>query len=456
MRKRTLNLEKPIFLLSIFLLFNASFCASAKNLSIHSASQHQEWLNLLHYNTKGYLTESYHSYVDDNKFFSTPQGVNNPKAELQATIAKFHKPTSSEDSNSHAICRFPARLQWLTSKSLIDPTQLPKVNCSNFKTWYAEMNADRLTLIFAAAYLNSPSSMFGHTLIRLDNSQLGNDANWLSYAVNFGADTNNNDNSISFAYKGITGGYQGFFHIMPFYKKIQEYSFMENRELWEYRLNLSSIETKRLILHLWELRDINFAYYYVTENCSFRLLELLQIARPGVQLTAPFKHVTIPSDIVQTIVKHGFIESIHYRLPQAKQLDYQIAEIGQDFYPIIEQLSNNEKPLSKKFKQLPLKIQRKLVDTAYQLLRHQTLESSRNTAISSTKLKLLKLLNSFPKETKPAPQRPIPSSPDQGHHSRLASLAIGYESNEFYSQFSYRQNYHDLLDNSKDFFPVLK
>ncbi|MCK5829949.1 MAG: DUF4105 domain-containing protein [Methylococcales bacterium] len=447
MRNRILSFS----FFSLWFLFSCPF-VSAKNRSENQLGYQPQWLNLLHYNKESYSSDTYRSYIDDDAFFLSQDGANNPTTELQATIAAFYKKPSSKNLNSHALCRFPARLQWLKEHNQINLSQLPTINCSEFNEWYAEMNSDQITLVFAAAYLNSPSSMFGHTLLRLDNSLAKDDTNWLSYAVNFGADTNNDDGSISFAYKGITGGYDGFFHIMPFYKKIQEYSFMENRELWEYRLNLSTKESKRLILHLWELQNINFAYYYITENCSFRLLELLQVARPGVQLTEPFKNVTIPSDIIQAVVKHGFVESIHYRLPQAKQLDSQIAEIPSDQYTFIDQLMTDDYMPSEAFKQLSIRDKRNLVDTSYQLLRNKTIKKARTTAISKTKLQLLKRLNSYPKKNKTQHKQITPISPDKGHRSRMTSVALGYDRKKAYTQISYRQNYHDLLDNPKGYF----
>ena len=35
---------------------------------------------------------------------------------------------------------------------------------------------------------------------------------------------------------------------------------------------------------------MNFDYYYFDENCSYRLLELLEVARPGTELTDEFSH----------------------------------------------------------------------------------------------------------------------------------------------------------------------
>ncbi len=61
-------------------------------------------------------------------------------------------------------------------------TDLPVLDCKEFKTWYKDVAPDSTVLIFPAAYLNSPSSMFGHTLLRIDPaSAKANNTTLLSY-----------------------------------------------------------------------------------------------------------------------------------------------------------------------------------------------------------------------------------------------------------------------------------
>jgi hypothetical protein len=98
-------------------------------------------------------------------------------------------------------------------------------------------------MIFPAAYLNSPSSMFGHTLLRIDQANVQSDQTaLLSYAINFGAYIEGSDNSILYAWKGLMGGYPGLFALVPYQEKLSEYRSLENRDLWEYRLNLTQAE----------------------------------------------------------------------------------------------------------------------------------------------------------------------------------------------------------------------
>ena len=55
---------------------------------------------------------------------------------------------------------------------------------------------------------------------------------------------------------------------------------------------------------MWELKQIQFDYFFFDENCSYRLLELLQVARPGLQLTTQFPLTAIPTDTVKAILSY--------------------------------------------------------------------------------------------------------------------------------------------------------
>ena len=90
---------------------------------------------------------------------------------------------------------------------------------------------------------------------------------------------------------------------MPYYLKVREYTDLENRDIWEYELNLSPEEIDRLLMHAWELGPIHFDYYFFDENCAYHLLGLLEAARPDLELTKGFRWWAIPSDTVREVVK---------------------------------------------------------------------------------------------------------------------------------------------------------
>jgi Domain of unknown function (DUF4105) len=413
---------------------------------------HKEWLNLLHYRKDNFLKNRYISYVDDHDFFYAQNGKHDPLAELKATLQAFYQTTPQSDR--HALCRFPARFHWLKKNLRLPEREFPHIVCIKYRQWLKEIDAHSVSLIFASAYLNSPSSMFGHTLLRLDRKENTAKSDWLSYALNFGAVIQEQDNSLLYAFKGLAGGYSGLFQLMPFFKKIQEYSFMENRDLWEYKLSLTSEETERLLRHLWELQDINFDYYYIGENCSFRLLELLEVARPGSRLTDKFPLTAIPSDIVQAAVEQGFVASVHYRPSQFVELQQQIERIPEPYQPLILSLAEDiSTAKSAEFQAIDASAQKQITAAAYQLVRYKTLDQERSAENAKQRFKLLHLLNTYPIDKQATPLKySAPASPDQGHRSRLAALSAGYFDSKFFTELTYRQNYHDLLDRPDGYF----
>lgn len=412
--------------------------------------RNEEWLNLLHYRDVGDAGKNFESEVNDDRYFIAADGDTNPESELLATIAAFYRTDITGDE--HAQCKHVARLHWLEQKLAIDTASLPVVRCDKYSEWRKHVRSDQVTLVFPAYHLNSPSSMFGHTLLRLDAAVDEGNASWLSTAVNFGANVTEDDNSILYAYKGLAGGYSGVFITDHYYKKIQEYGRIEHRDIWEYRLNLSAEETERIVTHLWELQEINFDYYYFDENCSYRLLELLEIARPGIELTDQFKVTAIPVDTVRAIEKANMIEAKTYRPSPVTVLQHLLQQVPAADHELIIALSLDITRSSQQpFTALPASRQRAIVDIAYQYLRYQQTGKERDPAIARRSHQLLLLLNTYPRDTatKAAIEQPV--SPEQGHGSKRATFGLGRRLDNDYAELGFRMSFHDLEDNAHGF-----
>ena len=411
--------------------------------------RNRDWINLLHYKpaTLSLQAETYSSYVDDNKFFLSEDGATQPGAELLATLRGFFDNTQGD---SHPQCRFPARLEWLSQQLKINRQRLPRVDCPLYKQWRDMVNVESVVLVFPAHHLNSPSSMFGHTLLRLDPAVGGEHSEWLAYGVNFGANIPAGDNSLLYAYKGLSGGYPGQFIVEPYFKKIQEYNRVENRDIWEYPLNLTPSEARRLGTHLWELKDINFAYYFFTENCSYRLLELLEVARPSVELTDEFVLAAIPIDTVRSIERAGLIRDYQYRPSIASQLHFQLSILPENLQPLLVDLAEHQAVLnSSAFLSLPEAQRYRALQAAYHIVRYRQAKKGRDQASAKHSLALLTALSTYP--ARPKEDVPRPVSPDKGHQSKRATLSRGHDDGGNYSELGFRMAYHSLLDNPYGF-----
>ena len=185
--------------------------------------------------------------------------------------------------------------------------------CERFDRWFADFEAQSITLIFPSAFLNNPASMFGHTLLRVDQKGQTEQTRILAYTINYAATCLLTPEwpirSVEFS-----AGTADTSRRYPYYLKVQEYRDIENRDIWEYRLNFTEAQVRRLLMHAWELGNASFDYFFFKENCSYHLLALLDYADPTLHLTDEFLFWTVPADTVRLIAsKPGLVSDIAYR-----------------------------------------------------------------------------------------------------------------------------------------------
>ncbi|VVP11654.1 DUF4105 domain-containing protein [Pseudomonas fluorescens] len=402
------------------------------------------WISLGHYETA--KLGGWRSYVSDRKFFLAPDGNEHPDRELAATVQALYAPASLGEQ--HAQCVYPARTRWL--KTQLKLTDLPTPACAEYKKWFKDVSPHSAVMIFPAAYLNSPSSMFGHTLLRIDQADVQSDkTSLLSYAINFGAYIEGSDNSILYAWKGLMGGYPGLFALVPYQEKLSEYRSLENRDLWEYRLNLTQEETARMVEHVWELKQIQFDYFFFDENCSYRLLELLQVARPSLRLTEQFPLTAIPTDTVKAVKEAGLVESIEYRPSRERELLSRAEPLTDEEQQWVLKVSADQQVLQEPtFKALPRARQALIIDAAYRLERYRANGQERDPQRAQRSFELLRAINKNPA---PELEIPRPGLPEDGHESRTWQAGLGTRGDRAFAEYGLRMAYHDLNDNAESF-----
>jgi len=402
------------------------------------------WISLGHYETA--KLGGWRSYVSDKKFFIAPDGNEHPDHELAATVQALYAPASLGEQ--HAQCVYPARTRWL--KAQLNLSDLPMPACAEYKQWFKDVSPHSAVMIFPAAYLNSPSSMFGHTLLRIDQADVQADkTSLLSYAINFGAYIEGSDNSILYAWKGLMGGYPGLFALVPYQEKLSEYRSLENRDLWEYRLNLTQEETARMVEHVWELKQIQFDYFFFDENCSYRLLELLQVARPSLRLTEQFPLTAIPTDTVKAVKEAGLVESIEYRPSRERELLSRAEPLSGEEQQWVLKVSADQQVLQDPtFKALPRDRQALIIDAAYRLERYRANGQERDPQRAQRSFELLRAINKNPAPELDIPQ---PGLPEDGHESRTWQAGLGTRGDRAFGEYGLRMAYHDLNDNAESF-----
>src|SRR5690606_21461916 len=328
----------------------------------------------------------------------------------------------------------------------ISEQQLPVVSCPDLDKWIGEVKPYQATLIYATDFMGNPSSMFGHTLLRLDPKDQ-QQLNLISYAVNYAATVDGNDNW-SFAWKGLTGQYPGEYSLMPYYRKVKEYGDFESRDLWEYELNLSPQETRFLVQHLWEMQNVSFPYYFINDNCSYRLLGLFDLVRPELNLQKQFNSTAIPIETLKVVEQQGLVKQKVYRPALETQLLAQSRQHGKALAKSAHQLAYAEADIMPSILQdYSAENQAKILEMAYDHLYLDFLRQKVDESFSQPRFrKLLGLRSQLNVEKqRKAPKRPK-TDPVQSHHAHNISIQAGQVQGESCIQLGHRQAYHDLVD----------
>ncbi len=262
------------------------------------------WLLLVHY--KHSFTGN-KSLIDEKNFFLAENGKENPKAELEATIKAFFSPKSEE--SVHPTFKYTARYKWLCKKLEIDKTQLPYDGDTDYQAVLDTIKPKAFYLVFPAAYMNNPASMFGHLFFLIESENVSHLA---GLAVNYGAITEDTP-GIMYGIKGLFGLYPGRYDILPYYKQITEYSYLDMRDTWEYKLLLTPEENDNMLRHILEMRSTYSNYFFLNENCAFCLLFPIEAARPSTKLSERFGLIVEPIQVIQQLQKEKLLDQPNFR-----------------------------------------------------------------------------------------------------------------------------------------------
>lgn len=276
-------MSKVLFILTLM------FSSQAMAFDVKTESEKREWLDRLFY-------EKGKSLVQSEKFFVSKEGRTNPKKELQTSIDLIHS-----DLEAFA-CKFPSRFEYLAPKLGVES----KVRCPDFELWRDSFEASGVSLMFASQYLENPASAFGHTYLKITSAKK---ALYLNKVISFAAQVPEEIGAGKYVWKGLTGGFHGEFNVGPFYILFHEYANMEKRDIWEYELDLSLEQTKRLLSVLYEVvHHAKFDYMFLNNNCSSLLLKLLDIELQK-NLMNELAYYVLPIETVKALDERRLIKN---------------------------------------------------------------------------------------------------------------------------------------------------
>jgi hypothetical protein len=406
----------------------------------------REWHVLLHYRPN-FFGSGVTSMQDDAGFFMAPDGKTDPQAELAATLARFFSDELVGRSKQPAQCAFVARYHWLKEKLQFDERRLPPQFCERFTRWFNEFNAQSISVIFPTGYMNNPASMFGHTFLRIDTKGQTPQTRILDYTINYAAEVPPNA-GLEYAFKGIFGGYPGHFSTIPYYLKVQEYRDIENRDIWEYRLDLTQQQVTRLLMHTWELGNAYFDYFFFDENCSYHILSLIEAAEPSIHLLDRFPLYTIPVDTVRLLAESGLVAEVVSRPSRSTLVRRKREAMTDTERDWMNRLVVDPGALkSERFGSLSPERQAFVLETTsdYLLMRGSAGAEEgapfrdKNKAILAARSRLKVLPSDVPIE-------PYVKRPDLGHGTSRAGIGAGWRNDRAFEEINLRAGYHDLLD----------
>ncbi|MBF8260224.1 MAG: hypothetical protein HW377_2598, partial [Actinobacteria bacterium] len=340
-----------------------------------------------------------------------------------------------------------ARYAWLAKTLGIDPTRIPRPPpCPEVDNILRTIDGQSADMVFASGYVNSPASMFGHTFLRID-SRLKSPL--LSFAVNYAALTNPKDGGITFTFKGMLGGYQGYYSVMPYYDKVREYSNIDQRDLWEYSLNLTPDEVRRMLLHLVELKGIATDYYFFDENCSYELLFLVDAARPEARLTETMdRYWVIPMDTVRAVLGAGLVDNVVWRPSRALQIRHARSLLSDREGEIARSIADGTSPAGSVLAETSSDaVKARTLDLAAMLSQYRIAKKQMEHKVFQERFHAILSARTRLRPAEDA-ARPLaePPPPEEGHQSARAHLGGGWRGSDAFLEAGIRPAYHDYTD----------
>lgn len=408
------------------------------------------WLALLHYTGSSFFSPL-ESEADSGSFFLAKNGNRDPSAEMAATIRGIHTPAAAfKNADLHPRCRFPARFHYLVTSLHLDGQSLPRPACRGFDRFYQTLRSRSVTVVYAAAYINSPASMYGHTFLKFDRHPDDVRKQLLDLTFNYAANANPEDNSLVYSFRGIFGGYAGIYTFPTYHEKLKEYNDIENRDIWEYRLNFTVEEIDQLIRHIWEIQQIHFRYYFFDENCSYRILAVLSAARPEMDVMKQFRVHAIPLNTIRALTEGGHVAAVMYRPSFNRKIRYYQSQMSdlqiRAAYRLAAGTLSSDAEALNAFSDIE---RSQILDLAYDYLRQimATDPASKRYRDQQDIAYRILLARSHLENPFSLKKAPIPSvRDDQGHETTRVATGIGTENEQGFLDLHYRASYHSLTD----------
>ena len=284
--------------------------------------------------------------------------------------------------------------------------------------------------------------MFGHTLVRIDTARKG--TQMLAHGSNFGV-TSGADTGLSFILKGLFGGYDGKYSFNPYWTIINTYNNIENRDIWEYGINLTAEEELKFVNHLYEMQEARVQYFFLTKNCSYMILELLEAVRPSLDLSSSYNYYAIPMDTLKTVRDvPELVGDINYRPARYTKIKYQLKQMSSAQYAAFRKgIKEHDYDMF----YLSETEQRQVLDTLYQYYQYRYTQGEMELKeYRQNSFAVLRKRSNLPAAEELKPEGYDPSL---SHESAQISLSSGVYNHKSFEQIMIRPAYTSLTDNNE-------
>lgn len=410
------------------------------------------WHLLMHYRPA--LLTKYSSHVSSSPFFLAPDGKTNPTSELKATLHFFETNQKIGRYQQTPQCAFPERFRFLKKEFDL---KLKTENCSELNDWIEGFSGESATLVYSSAFPNNPASILGHTLLRINSKKKKKDSttkqDLLDYSVGYAA-AMGDDSALQLAYKGLFGGYEGIISVQPYYMKVNEYVSSENRDLWEYDLNMTPEQIQNMLRHIWELQNsAHINYYFIDENCAYFLLALLEVANPDWNFIDHLPWYVAPAKTIKVLYETpGIVSHVHFRPSAFKVMQYRMGQLNKKQLGTLSTLIDTHSMTKTGPIDSPITI-----DAALDYMQYLRAENKgKQTPEEKNFYRELLVARSkmdTPEATLDESKLSQDSRPDQSHETMQIGSSLGTVNNQLGQEFHLRMGLSDFVNDDTGLIP---
>lgn len=281
------------------------------------------------------------SQIEQGEFFLANDGSTNAKSELIATL------NAMQNKDKATICRLPARVHFLNNRlqQLGIDSQISSQSCQAFQDWLHQLDGQALSLVFAEEHPNVLASAFAHVFLKLDTKKSQKSGqNKDAVAINYSSiHPQPSPNPALLAIKSTIGGFDGGIEFLNFEQKQNEYLIDNERDIWQYRLDLTPEQVQQILRHIWETKNIARPYFFSHNNCATEIVRLVDVVRADKHIASAVGNIVIPAKIVRILDKHGMIQSQHF-IPSAATKRQ--AKLNKPNFSLTKLQANDNNPIS--------------------------------------------------------------------------------------------------------------